>query len=94
LSRLVGSKGYDRLILPLWGPGLTHKNLTAHLDCPEEELLQVMEGSRPFTVSLALRIERCWGISMQLLLNLHHEHQQHLASSQPPSGGDTSPELG
>ena len=48
----------------------------SRLDCPEELLRQVIEGQEPLTAEIALRIERCWGISMKLLLDLQQEHQR------------------
>ncbi|WP_189007969.1 helix-turn-helix transcriptional regulator [Deinococcus roseus] len=52
------------------------QDFSRRLDCPQERLEQVLQGQQPLTVELALRIEKCWGINMKLLLDLQQEHQQ------------------
>ena len=71
----------------------TLTTVASHLDCPEELLRQVIAGQEPLTAEVALRIERCWGISMKLLLDLQQEHQQWVATTRRPIS-DNSPEVG
>ncbi|GEM50104.1 helix-turn-helix transcriptional regulator [Deinococcus cellulosilyticus] len=81
------------LTLELQSRSATLLGFSKQLDCPEELLQQILEGTTPLTPEVALKIERCWGISMKLLLDLQHEHQQHMASSQRPEQDHTSQEV-
>ncbi|GEM49900.1 helix-turn-helix transcriptional regulator [Deinococcus cellulosilyticus] len=82
------------LTLELTSRQQTLQGFTRQLGCPEDLLQHIMEGQRPLTADLALKIERCWGISMKLLLDLQHEHQQWSAASQTGPERDCSPEVG
>ncbi|GEM49104.1 hypothetical protein DC3_47390 [Deinococcus cellulosilyticus NBRC 106333 = KACC 11606] len=82
------------LTLELQARQQTLSQLSETLACPEEHLRQVLDGTEPLTAALALKIERCWGVCMKLLLDLQQEHQQWVASTYQMPGGDTSPEVG
>ena len=62
------------LSLELQARNETHQNLAENLGCSEAELLQVLEGKLSVTPEMAFRLQRCWGISMSLLLDMQHNH--------------------